>query len=888
MEFTSVKPYRNGLRLSTTVAVVLVILSTFLIALRVEQVLLDLAQARGTRTAQKFSAAIEHGFQLGLGLYDQSNLENDLSRQAEVDSAQRWAALLNEQGEIITQTGDSVWFQQVKPVWTAQLLGQHGPRVPLVSRVSGSIAFNGVPVTDTTGRVVGVFWLVHDRSGLRAEGGRIIWQMLPQALLAMLVLALLWGAITFHWMKNARERLARAQAAILAADPGQTAVAVMHQVDGVTPLPGVHPRKGHEMLLLGAALVSCVLVLSGLVYAARDLARPLVLSQVNENTTEVAQAAAARVNRALSLGIPAAGLVGVDGVFSQELKAAPEVAFLALRWNDGQGAQPVLVVQAGQSDELTRAARVGVADAGADGIFQQVRVPLAHLGEVVAGTPLAFVDRSITSILVDLLFAVVVALVLIRELLGRAWASSLLKPLIGFEGAWQGWRLRALSDTAVHTSASLLKDIRAGVQDWSAQLQQRIDRRSLAGVDIELVMVRLVVFFTALSEELMRPFFAVFASEVNPVALGMSPTMLAGLPVAVFMLTLAIAQPLGPWIVRHVEVRRALALSALWGAGLLAATALTRDGLILVLLRGLSGITYGLMLILAQTLIVRITSQAQRARGLVEVSAAIVAAGVCGPALGGLIAERAGHVATLLVCAACMGVSALSAWFLAPIPTSSAEAMPTPGNWHAMLAVMRQYRVMAVTWFAAVPARLAAAALLVVVTPLYLLEIGQPVTISGRVLLLYFLCFMITAPLAARWSDLSQRRKPWIVLGCALSAAACLALPLISGVWGAAVCCGLLGVAQALLSAPQLALVTEAFDGQESADRSQGATPEQALAAFRLIERVGSVVAPFVVAAAVSQLGLTGAVGAIGLLLAVGTVGVWIGLWGYQDAADRT
>lgn len=887
MEFTSVRPYRNGLRLSTTVAVVLVILSTFLIALRVEQVLLDLAQARGSRTAQKFAAAIEHGFQLGLGLYDQSNLGTDLARQAEVDTAQRWAALLNEQGEVIVQAGDEAWASQVKAVWTAQLLGQHGPRVPLVSRVSGSIAFNGVPVTDTTGRVVGALWLVHDRTALRAEGGRIIWQMVPQALLALLVLAVLWGGITFQWMKDARERLGRAEAAVRNLDERQTAVALVHQVDGGGIASGASPRKGHEMLLLGAALLSCLLVLSYLVYAARDLARPLVLSQVSENTTEVAQAAAARIQRALSLGIPPAGLVGVDVVFTQELKAAPEVAFLALRQPEGPGVQSVLVSQAGLSAELVQAARAGVSGAHEDGIFQRVQVPVIPQGMVVAGTPLAFVDRSITSILVDLLFAVVVALVLIRELLGRAWESSLLKPLIGFEGAWQGWRLRALSDTAAQASMSLLKDIRADVQAWSAQLQQRLERRSLAGVDVELVMVRLVVFFTALSEELMRPFFAVFASEVNPVALGMSPTMLAGLPVAVFMLTLAIAQPLGPWIVRHVEVRRALAWSALWGGALLVATALTRDGAVLVGLRGLSGITYGLMLILAQTLIVRITSQAQRARGLVEVSAAIVAAGVCGPALGGLIAERAGHVATLLVCAACMGVSALCAWFLAPIPASSGESMPTPGNWHAMLAVMRQYRVMAVTWFAAVPARLAAAALLVVVTPLYLLEIGQPVTISGRVLLLYFLCFMITAPLAARWSDLSQRRKPWIVLGCALSAAACLALPLISGVWGAAVCCGLLGVAQALLSAPQLALVTEAFDGQVSGDRPQGASPEQALAAFRLIERVGSVVAPFVVAAAVSQLGLTGAVGAIGLLLAVGTVGVWIGLWGYQDAADR-
>jgi putative ABC transport system substrate-binding protein len=54
------------------------------------------------------------------------------------------------------------------------------------------------------------------------------------------------------------------------------------------------------------------------------------------------------------------------------------------------------------------------------------------------------------------------------------------------------------------------------------------------------------------------------------------------------------------------------------------------------------------------------------------------------------------------------------------------------------------------------------------------------------------------------------------------------------------------------------------------------------LAGFRLIERFGSIAAPFVVVLAVTQLGLTGAVGAIGLLLAAGTVGVWMGLKGIK------
>jgi MFS family permease len=187
-------------------------------------------------------------------------------------------------------------------------------------------------------------------------------------------------------------------------------------------------------------------------------------------------------------------------------------------------------------------------------------------------------------------------------------------------------------------------------------------------VDFELVSIRLIVFFAALSEELMRPFLRCSRLEVDPWALGLSPTMLVGLPVAVFMLTLAVAQPLGPWIVARVDVRRALWVCAVAGALLLLATALNRDGFWLVVLRAGSGVTYGLLLILAQTVIVRITNPSQRARGLVEVSAAIVAAGVCGPALGGLIAERTGHSVALLASAVCLLLSGVGSCFSRPCP----------------------------------------------------------------------------------------------------------------------------------------------------------------------------------------------------------------------------
>lgn len=378
-----------------------------------------------------------------------------------------------------------------------------------------------------------------------------------------------------------------------------------------------------------------------------------------------------------------------------------------------------------------------------------------------------------------------------------------------------------------------------------------------------------MVFATAMSEELMRPFFAVFALERS--------TQVA-LPVGMFMFTLAMAQPLGPWLTRRVETSRALAVVALLGAVGLLLTAVSSSALALVGLRAVSGIVYGLILILVQTTIVRITDFRRRAVGLTEVSAAIVAAGVCGPALGGLLAERLGTDAAFAACAGCLVAAALLSLRIAPLRSKDRSGLATLGGWRGITAVMVQPQVAAVTWFAAVPARLAAAALLVVLTPLYLEAQAVPAHVTGQVLMLYFLMFVVTAPWVARGSDRHHRRRPWIVAGCALSAAACMALPAIGGVMGAALCCGLLGVAQALLSAPQLALVTETFERDPLATQSLGATPEQALAAFRFVERVGSVVAPFAVTLAIAWGGLAGAAHLLALILLAGTVGVAVGL----------
>lgn len=504
--------------------------------------------------------------------------------------------------------------------------------------------------------------------------------------------------------------------------------------------------------------------------------------------------------------------------------------------------------------------------------------------------------------LAGLAVALLVSLVLVREGLGmEAWGGlGAYRPAIGalwqFSWAWRRWQREARGlrpDPDGQRSEAMLRwlaELRRGVQHWHAQAwpsaapalrpglrhRRRLAQDAAGPVTLatELAQLRLVVFATALSEEVLRPFLAVFALQVGHAL---------AWPVGAFMLCLALSQLLGPAVSQRWRPMRAVALAALGGSGVMALSACSQSAGELVAWRAGGGLAYGLVLILVQTRIVQLTTPAQRARGLAQVAAAIVAAGICGPPLGGQVVAWGGAPAGFLACAACLTLAALLAWRADGRARASAAPVDLGRvGWRGVLAVMRHRQVLAITWLAAVPARLSAAALLVLIVPLYLQEHQVSAVVTGQVLLLYFLLFWLSAPWVAYHSDRTGQRLAWLVAGGLVSALACGLLVWVPGLAGAAGCCAGLGLGQAMQSSPQLARVTESFERDPRAVVALGATPAQALAAFRFVERAGSVAAPFVAAAMLASWGAAGSAGLLALGLAAVTVGLWVAAKGVQ------
>ncbi len=608
--------------------------------------------------------------------------------------------------------------------------------------------------------------------------------------------------------------------------------------------PANAPRTRHPAALAWIAALLCLATPLAMAWSAREIARPLVAQQIAENADAMARTLNLQIARALHYGIPLAQLQGVGELFRNALEQAPELSYLALH--------------AGHADTLHATRQAGSLDTARD-VLRPAPATLQGAGAgaaVVVGYPARYVDHQLAGMLLDLLLALVVSAVLIVECARGRWQRSTLAML------------------AAQQLARRWAALRQGILPAAAQGPAATE---------QMTRLRFIIFLVALSEELLRPFFTVFAIHMPPLGLHLTPTMVAGLPVAAFMATLALAQPLGPALARRFDLRWSLMLSALAGSLALAATGWADSTPALVALRAFAGMAYGLALILAQTALVRITPTRQRARGMTQIAGAIVAAGIVGPPFGGMIAAHAGPGAGFAACALCMLLAAcVSRRLQLERPAATAAGTSSTGGWRGYWAVVRNPRALAVILGAALPARLVAVTVLVVVVPLQMSALQQPAAMAGRALLLYFLVFAVTVSSFANWSDASGRRLPFLVAGGLVSALACWALPGLGGVPGMAACCALLGLGQAMQSSPQLALVTEIFEPQP--DSPPLATPEEALAAFRLLERLGSIAAPFATAAAVAAFGYAGAMLAIGMFLAVATLGMLLGL---QTAESR-
>jgi MFS family permease len=666
-----------------------------------------------------------------------------------------------------------------------------------------------------------------------------------------------------------------------------------------------HPPVKWALGLAVALMAAAVLTLALL---ARGLGAERVAHTLEGNTTAIATALRIQFERALGVGMPLDALVGVEPMFRDHLQRHREVSFFALL--DAQGhtltftANPALPA-ADQAQARQDWGGGWTENPEASAHFRGVRSPIegpggsggaaaTPQGWLLSGYPAHYIDQQVNAVVTDLFVAVLIAVILAIELMrfvgrregwglwlqfrhflhevqrGRLSGRSPLSP----DGAWgrlgqdmnrriDGLRQRVTQGLQAAPSTREGAAWRETLRGWAA-------RHSLLSLPTpwqghgDLSLLRMVVFLVALSDELVRPFMAVHASQLDgPLAL--SPEALAGIPLSSFLLTWALSQPFGANLLQRHGSRRCLSVATGMVGLLMLATAFTSHWLVLTALRGLTGMAFGFVLIFSQTLMLRLGQASGRAAAIGEFVGAVVAAGICGPVIGGLMSVKLGTAPTLVASGVCALVALGLARQLGTVGATGSRGRPL--SWASLGALLRHRRLLTLLLCSAIPGKLAATAVLLLVIPLSVAELGESASLTGRLLLLYFLAFWLVAGWAGRLSDRQQSRKVFVVAGGALSALGCAAGFVVDGVWGLVLLSSLLGLGQAWLSSPQIVWATQMADHDP-----HGTDSEVVLGIYRLIERFGGALGPVVVASLVGSQGLSGALLWLCAALALGAV----------------
>ncbi|MBJ3776344.1 MFS transporter [Acuticoccus mangrovi] len=615
-------------------------------------------------------------------------------------------------------------------------------------------------------------------------------------------------------------------------------------------------------------------------------AEAILLPALEQKADTVARSLSSLVAEAVDYGIPLDRMVRADEVLKDAIAENGDFAYIAV------------------DDKSGRTLAFAAADAYADirgeddAAMRTVTAPIERNGQtiavVVVGTPDEVARTVVRELWLDVAVLLVVALLVALELITFAFSipsAVMMRGLAQRLDALRRGDFRPhlplagsgpLADevTAVDTAIARTREDHRLLRE---EAMERGDEAALEELDrlaarhqlevarheppVSLVAVRAPVFLFYLAEEMTRPFLPSYIeSMARPIA-GLSVEFVIALPIILFMALVAFLQPsLNGWTERIGRARslRGGAVIALFGyLGTAGATDMSQ----LILCRAITAIGFATVFVSAQGFIVDRTGAESRARGIGLFVSAIMAAMLCGPPIGGIVADRLGVSAAFVMSAA----MALIAYLCALVALQRDPKRTTPParavRMSDVMAVLRQPVLFLLLIGCALPSKMILIGVCFYFLPLDLAADGFQPAVIGRVLMLYGLAMLILVPMISRVSDERSKRVPYVVFGGVLSGLAVAHLFLWPQPWGGALMVLQIGLAQGISTTPQSALVGE-LGRLHLPELSEGGI----YGVFRLIERTGTAVGPAMVALIWGAASGEAAVVAMGVLLVVGAL----------------
>ncbi len=600
--------------------------------------------------------------------------------------------------------------------------------------------------------------------------------------------------------------------------------------------------------------------------------------------------------RAAALGIPVASLRGMDAWLEDLADDHPEVAYLTVSDPGGRvlssaGPDGASATAGGPSDGsrpaptgMTRAKDGGrswtwsLLPGGASG-YHLVH-PLVHegreIGSAAVGIRPDFVRNTMGGIFVDIGISLCVAVLIVLELtllvlsltVGRSigLVQRLMRTVEGGD-----FSARAVA-RGRDDLARVIEAMNAVNDELSRRFRALAGRAGSAAADLregrvfaerdgryralQLLRasdVQFPLFFFIFGVEITRPFFPLFVRDLYDPALGIDESIAIALPMSVWVVAMLFTTPFAPRAIRRLGTRNTLLLGMAPTSVGLIATAYATGFVELIAWRCATAAGFGLV---SAAILVRLAMTAPERRRAFNVGMFVTATGggsICGTALGGILAENLGYANTFIVGAFIVFVAmAIAFGFLSPEEGVEREAArPRRPGGRERFGIYASLRFMAFMSLSALPSRIVLTGFLFLLVPLHLDALGFGDAAIGRTLMVYFLVLLVMNQAAAFAADRFQKHGVLILAGGASAGAGCLLFTTSADSMALAAGVALIGLGQSLVMTPQVAVLPSYFR-VEALDFGTG----RITAAFRVVERTGSIAGPLIAGAVMAAAGV--------------------------------
>lgn len=377
------------------------------------------------------------------------------------------------------------------------------------------------------------------------------------------------------------------------------------------------------------------------------------------------------------------------------------------------------------------------------------------------------------------------------------------------------------------------------------------------------VDVRVPLFLFCFADELQKSWLPLYAKSLASSNSFLSEEVLVGLPISVYMGTIAIVTPIASRWADDYGARLMFTIGLVPAALGYVICAIAPDTLFLVLGRGITAFGYAIIIISCQGYIAAIATSENRGRAMAMFVGVLMSATMCGTAIGGVLADRVGYRAVFWIA---VGL-ALAAGLLARsmlISEVAGDKTPKMSLARGIRALMKNTRYTAMILLAAIPSKILLTGFLFYLVPLYLANLGSNEAEIGRVMLLYSLTIILFGSASGRIIDWIGRTGFMLAFGGVISAVGLIVFSGWENIWSVVLMVFVMGLGHSVTKSPQIAYALEI--AEEEAARIGRTT---VLGVLRTTERIGSVLGPLLAAFLVLQFGFQAAIEIVGIGIVV-------------------